>query len=75
MTKELVVHTSYGPVQGRHRVGWEGVKYVSFQGIPYARPPVGELRFKVQKIILIYNQNMCVLSLRKKKKKVKQEDR
>lgn len=47
MTQELLVLTNYGPVKGRHRIGWEDVKYVSFQGIPYARPPVGDLRFKV----------------------------
>lgn len=50
MAQELLVKTNYGLVQGRHRSGCEGVKYVSFQGIPYARPPVGELRFKVKHI-------------------------
>lgn len=48
MAQELLVQTNYGKVQGRHRVSVEDNKYVSFQGIRYAKPPVGELRFKVQ---------------------------
>ncbi|GMT22389.1 hypothetical protein PFISCL1PPCAC_13686, partial [Pristionchus fissidentatus] len=41
-----VVETSYGKVQGR-RLIYEGAKQVdAFQGIPFASPPVGELRFK-----------------------------
>lgn len=47
MPSDLLVETTYGPVQGRHRVGVNDVKFVSFQAIPYARPPIGELRFKV----------------------------
>ena len=36
-----VVATSYGQVQGIEENG-----YVAFKGIPFAKPPVGELRFK-----------------------------
>ncbi|XP_040161093.1 esterase B1-like [Anopheles arabiensis] len=43
---ELIVSTGYGPVQGTARTSLYGTGYVSFQGIPYAKPPVGELRFK-----------------------------
>ena len=45
---ELIVSTGYGPVQGTARTSLYGTGYVSFQGIPYAKPPVGELRFKVR---------------------------
>ena len=37
-----VAQTTYGRVQGQ--VGSEGI--LAFKGIPYARPPVGELRWK-----------------------------
>lgn len=47
MAEDLIVQTNYGFVQGKHRVGLNGVKFVSFQRIRYARPPLGELRFKV----------------------------
>uniref|UniRef100_A0A1Y9HAC3 Carboxylic ester hydrolase n=1 Tax=Anopheles farauti TaxID=69004 RepID=A0A1Y9HAC3_9DIPT len=43
---ELIVNTGCGPVQGTSRTSLYGTGYVSFQGIPYAKPPVGELRFK-----------------------------
>ncbi|GMR43155.1 hypothetical protein PMAYCL1PPCAC_13350, partial [Pristionchus mayeri] len=41
-----IVETAYGKVQGR-RLIYGGDKQVdAFQGIPFAKPPVGELRFK-----------------------------
>ncbi|GMS96998.1 hypothetical protein PENTCL1PPCAC_19173 [Pristionchus entomophagus] len=41
-----IVDTSYGKVQGR-RLIYKGDKQVeAFQGIPFAKPPVGKLRFK-----------------------------
>ncbi|KAH8250012.1 hypothetical protein KR026_003606, partial [Drosophila bipectinata] len=40
------VETSTGPVQGQTCSGIYGDEYVSFEGIPYAQPPVGPLRFK-----------------------------
>ncbi|GMR58330.1 hypothetical protein PMAYCL1PPCAC_28525 [Pristionchus mayeri] len=40
-----IVETTYGKVQGR-RLIYSGEKQVdAFQGIPFAKPPVGELRF------------------------------
>ncbi|RKJ50341.1 hypothetical protein D7Y05_07545 [bacterium 1XD42-54] len=42
---ENVVDTAYGKVQGiNHTDGYEDI--VEFRGIPYAAPPVGELRWK-----------------------------
>ncbi|GMR37578.1 hypothetical protein PMAYCL1PPCAC_07773, partial [Pristionchus mayeri] len=41
-----IVETSYGKVRGR-RLIYKGEKQVdAFQGIPYAKPPLGQLRFQ-----------------------------
>ncbi|GMR45753.1 hypothetical protein PMAYCL1PPCAC_15948, partial [Pristionchus mayeri] len=41
-----IVQTAYGRVQGRRLIS-EGARQVdAFQGIPFAAPPIGELRFK-----------------------------
>ncbi|XP_058838421.1 esterase B1-like [Topomyia yanbarensis] len=42
----LIIDTKYGPVRGTKKQSLLGQEYVSFQGIPYARPPIGALRFK-----------------------------
>ncbi|VEN50797.1 unnamed protein product [Callosobruchus maculatus] len=43
----LQVQTPKGTIQGSvKRTKDQGVQYFSFQGIPYALPPIGDLRFK-----------------------------
>ncbi|XP_076248655.1 uncharacterized protein LOC143188333 [Calliopsis andreniformis] len=43
-----VVETHKGYVQGRiFETIWHSQSFSAFQGIPYAKPPVGDLRFKV----------------------------
>lgn len=45
--RNLLVRTSGGIVQGRRALTFDGTPYLAYQGIPYAKPPVGDLRFKV----------------------------
>lgn len=42
------VRVRQGDIAGLVKETEAGVKYLSFQGIPYAAPPVGDLRFKVR---------------------------
>jgi len=46
-----LVNTADGPVRGRIQTSILGGQYYSFQGIPYAAPPVGPLRFQVNALI------------------------
>lgn len=43
----VVVNIEQGRLKGRTRTDYAGKTFYSFQGIPYAKPPLGELRFKV----------------------------
>ena len=42
---DLLVQTSDGPLLGGTRKTSSGAVYKSFQGVPFAAPPVGDLRF------------------------------
>ncbi|CAH0398195.1 unnamed protein product [Chilo suppressalis] len=41
-----IVRVSQGLLRGSWKVSAKGRNYASFQGIPYARPPVGKYRFR-----------------------------
>lgn len=46
--KYKVIETDSGPIRGvRNTTLLNGVIYYSFRGIPYAKPPIDDLRFKV----------------------------
>ncbi|XP_026673537.1 pyrethroid hydrolase Ces2e-like [Ceratina calcarata] len=45
--RTAVVQTNSGPVQGAILTTvWNSIEYSSFKGIPYAAPPIGDLRFR-----------------------------
>ncbi|CAG9838419.1 unnamed protein product [Diabrotica balteata] len=46
MSEELVVTTEIGKLRGKALKDYHGDKFYSFSGVPYAKPPIGELRFK-----------------------------
>lgn len=46
LNKFVTVETEYGRVKGIRKETVLGVDYISFQGIPYMKPALGELRFK-----------------------------
>lgn len=45
-TDKVGLKTKSGPIMGIQRRTMYGDKYYSFEGIPFARPPLGDLRFK-----------------------------
>lgn len=53
-----IVHiTGQGKVEGKLDIDRNGGMFNSFQGIPYAEPPLGNLRFKVCKHQNYFNFN------------------
>lgn len=55
------VSTEYGMVRGRLETSYLNQKpYYSFKGIPYAKPPIGELRFKVSLKFCAFFLQVCV---------------
>lgn len=48
MAETPIVRVEQGQVQGRVVNGPSGKAFYNFQGIPYAKPPLGSLRFKVR---------------------------
>ncbi|KDR19686.1 Esterase FE4 [Zootermopsis nevadensis] len=43
---DCFVRTNLGPVKGSMKNSWNGKPFCSYRGIPYAEPPIGDLRFK-----------------------------
>jgi carboxylesterase type B len=45
--EEPTAQTKYGKIRGKRLVLANGFNCNAFLGVPYARPPLGDLRFKV----------------------------
>lgn len=62
---KLIVNTTSGLIQGSEagHTGNNRTIY-KFRGIPYAEPPIGDLRFEVKQIFvsLIYGKSHCNLA-------------
>lgn len=50
--EEILVQTEQGKLRGKTGLDYKSGKYYSFQGIPYAKQPVEELRFRVRWILI-----------------------
>lgn len=46
-TDELEVETALGKIRGSYKVSYGGRIFAAFEGVPYAKPPIGKLRFQV----------------------------
>ncbi|KAB0795801.1 hypothetical protein PPYR_09862 [Photinus pyralis] len=53
-----VVHTSLGNIRGYHTFSLEGRRFSAFEGIPYAQPPIGHLRFEAPRSALPWNRTL-----------------
>ena len=54
--EDVTVATTKGRIRGERVDADMGQYYYAFKGIPYAKPPVKELRFQVNIDILLYIQ-------------------
>lgn len=55
-----IVQTNSGPIRGKlSKTLYDEHPYYSFKGIPYAEPPVKQLRFKVCTLVVIEVLNIC----------------
>lgn len=54
MTDGIIAETEYGKVQGVKTNSVLNDPYIQFLGIPYAKAPLKELRFKVNSALITY---------------------
>ena len=45
-----IVSIKHRTLKGKFMTSLSGRNFAAFQGIPYAKPPIGKLRFKVSKM-------------------------
>lgn len=44
------VTVAQGALMGHYLTSRKGRQFVGFQGVPYAKPPLGDMRFRVSRI-------------------------
>lgn len=59
---EPIVETKWGILQGKWSRSIRDQRIANFLGIPYALPPMGDLRFRVRNLTYINLQSICALS-------------
>jgi len=60
-----LINVHEGQLKGKQFLSRNGRNFFAFQGIPYAKPPVGQLRFKVF-IKRLFNSRPALLHLIRK---------
>lgn len=64
--KSVIVQPPCGAIKGILEISSLGYEYANFYDIPYAKPPLGPLRFKVRtnaELTLIINNGIFILYL------------
>lgn len=49
------VSSALGKVRGTYQKSYHGRVFSAFEGVPYAKPPTGSLRFEVSKNCIEYS--------------------
>jgi carboxylesterase type B len=63
MVETVIARVAQGSLRGKKVKTEAGATYYSFHAIPYAKPPVGPLRFKVSFILLVIKATYRCISL------------
>jgi carboxylesterase type B len=63
MVETVTVRVAQGSLRGQKVKTEAGATYYSFNAIPYAKPPVGPLRFKVSLILLVVKPTYKCISV------------
>lgn len=59
--KEVTILIRQGTLIGFEELSERGDQFVAFRGIPYAQPPINDLRFKVSVSRIVFESSMVVI--------------